>query len=384
MPKTQLTAHFVSSVTLKPSAKKVDYYDTMVTGFMLEVRPTGGATYYLKYRDVHDRLRQFKIGDYKSLTFDKAKQAAKVLRSRVVLGESPMEEKIQRKLVPTLKEFYEQYYLPQIKMYRRNYSSVLSHIRNHILTRFGTKPMSQIRQHEIVAAHQEMREQGYSMVTSNRLVVTMKTMFNMAKRMKIPGCDENPVQGMEIFDPQNGRERYLSKEETKRLLDAVKESKNPQMQNIIELLLFTGARKREIMDAKWEDVHLERRFIRVPLSKSGKPRNIPLSSAAMEVIERLPRFKDCPFLVPNPATLQPYTGVYEVWHRVRKQAGLEDVRLHDLRHTYASHLVNAGASIYVVSKVLGHSQIKNTMRYSHLSEETLLDAVEKTACLKDG
>lgn len=105
MPMVQLSAHFVSTATSTPQAKKVDYYDKTITGFILEVRPTGGATYYLRYRDSHGRQRQFKIGDHKSLSFEKAKQAAKVLRSKVVLGDSPIEERLIKKTVPTFEEF---------------------------------------------------------------------------------------------------------------------------------------------------------------------------------------------------------------------------------------------------------------------------------------
>jgi integrase len=195
----------------------------------------------------------------------------------------------------------------------------------------------------------------------------------------VPGSGVNPASGIALFDPQNARERYLTKEETKRLMSAIEESENTQLKFIVSLLLLTGARKREILDATWDEVSFERKTLRVPLSKSGKPRLIPLSTAVLSLLDKLPRFDKCPYVVPNPATRKPFVSVFLSWDNARKKAGLPEVRLHDLRHSYASSLVNAGTSIYVVGRALGHSQIKNTMRYSHLSQETLLDAAEKVA-----
>lgn len=379
MPMVQLSAHFVSTATSTPQAKKVDFYDKTITGFILEVRPTGGATYYLRYRDSHGRQRQFKIGDHKSLSFEKAKQAAKVLRSKVVLGDSPIEERQIKKSVPTFEEFINDTYLPHIKVTRRNTGSDQSHIKHHLLPRFGSLPISQITQHAILEGHQELLEKGYAKASANRFIVLLKIMFNLAKKLQIPGSDVNPAMGIKIGDPNNARERYLTKEETQRLLASIQTSENPQLKFIVPLLLLTGARKREILDAKWEDIDLSRRYLRVPLSKSGKPRYVPLSTAALDILQRVRKWDDCPYVVPNPKTLKPFLSLYCCWDNARKRAGLLDVRIHDLRHSYASNLVNAGASIFVVSKALGHANLKNTMRYSHLSQETLLDAAEKAA-----
>ncbi|MGV0960483.1 MAG: tyrosine-type recombinase/integrase [Limnohabitans sp.] len=379
MPMVQLSAHFVGAATSKPQAKKVDYYDTVITGFILEVRPTGGATYHLRYRDAHGRQRQYKIGDVKSLTFDKAKQTAKVLRSKVVLGESPIEDRILKRSVPTFEEFIRDTYLPHIRVTRRNTGSDESHIKHHLLPRFGPKPISQITQHAILEGHQELLEMGYAKASANRFIVLLKIMFNLAKKLQVPGSDVNPAMGIKIGDPNNARERYLTKEETQRLLASIQTSENPQLKFIVPLLLLTGARKREILDAKWEDIDIGRRYLRVPLSKSGKPRYVPLSKAALGILVKLPRWDGCPYVVPNPKTLKPFLSLYGCWDNARKRAELFDLRLHDLRHSFASNLVNAGTSIFVVSKALGHANLKNTVRYSHLSQETLLDAAEKAA-----
>ena len=112
------------------------------------------------------------------------------------------------------------------------------------------------------------------------------------------------------------------------------------------------------------------------MSKNGKARHVPLSSDVLTILQQLPRWSHCPYVVPNPKTLKPYVSVYYSWNTARVQAGLADVRMHDLRHSTASFLVNSGRSLYEVQKILGHSQIKTTQRYAHLSQETLLEAVD--------
>ena len=139
-------------------------------------------------------------------------------------------------------------------------------------------------------------------------------------------------------------------------------------------LCFTGCRKRELLDAKWDHFDIDRRQWRIPTSKNGKPRHIPLSDAVLDVLNQLPRFNRCPYVIPNPNTLKPFNTIYYSWNTARIKAGLSDVRMHDLRHSFASFLINSGRSLYEVQNLLGHSQVATTQRYAHLSQETLLDA----------
>jgi integrase len=148
---------------------------------------------------------------------------------------------------------------------------------------------------------------------------------------------------------------------------------------IIQLLLLTGARKSELLHAQWKHINLDRREWLIPMSKTGKARHVPLSQAAINVIEKLPRFEKCPHLVPNPKTKKPYHCIKHPWDTVREEAGVFDVCIHDLRHSAASFMINAGIDLYAVGRVLGHADHQSTMRYSHLANETLLAAVEAGA-----
>ena len=379
MPHANLDAHFVRNAVCPEGKSKVDYYDTAITGFILEVRASGGKTFHLRYRDPHGKQRQHKIGDSKSLSFDKARQAAQVLRSRVVLGESPAEERKIKRAIPTVAEFAEERYMPFVKGYKKSWDSDDSYLRNHVLPRFGSHHLDQVSQQEVVEFHHAMRAKGYALATCNRMLVLMRYMFNLAKKWKVPGADFNPTMGVPMYEANNARERYLTAEETQRLKAALVRSDNTQLQYIVPLLLMTGARKRELLEAQWEHFDLERRSWRIPMSKSGKARYVPLSATVLEVLAQLPRWPGCPYLVPNPKTREPYVSIFSSWNTARKHAGLPEVRMHDLRHSMASNMVNSGRSIYEVAKVLGHTQLKTSQRYSHLSQETLIAAVDAAA-----
>jgi integrase len=143
---------------------------------------------------------------------------------------------------------------------------------------------------------------------------------------------------------------------------------------IVPMLILTGARKREVLDAKWEDFDFERRLWRIPTTKLGKPRHVPLSDGALSILTNTPRINGCPWVFANPNTKRPYVSIFMAWDTARRKVGLADVRIHDLRHSFASLLINSGRSLYEVQKLLGHTQIKTTQRYAHLAPETLLEA----------
>lgn len=374
MPSIALDANVVKSAECPAGKARVDLYDTAIPGFILEVRSTGGKTYYLRYRDQHNKQKQYKIGDTKSLSFEQAKQAAQMIRAKVVLGDSPSADKAAMRNVPQLQAFVDDHYLPYIKSCKRSWETNVSVLKNHILPELGKLHLDEITQQLIVKHHLAMKEKGYAAATSNRVVIMLRYMFNLAKKWQIPGAEKNPIVGISLFEENNKRERYLNPDEVQRLNVAIQNSNNPQLKYIVPLLLLTGCRKSELLHSEWEHFDLERRSWRIPMSKSGKARYVPLSDDVLYILSQLPRFDDCPFVVPNPQSKQPYSDIFHSWDAARKAAGMPELRMHDLRHSFASFLVNAGRSLYEVQNILGHSQLNTTQRYAHLSQATLLDA----------
>jgi integrase len=379
MPTIELSAETIKTLT-PPATGKVDYYDTAITGFIVEVRSTGGMTYYLKYRDSHNKLKQFKIGAVKDLSFTKAASQAQALRAKVVLGQSPMEERVTKRATPTLAEFSESRYMVYAKATKRSYLCDDSLLRIHILPKFGQVHMDDISQHAVTEFFHGKHAAGYAKGTCNRILILLRYMYNLALKWKIPGVTENPTAEIVLFDVRDcARQRYLNQEEVQRLYQAVKQSQSPMLQYIVPMLLLTGARRREVLDAKWEDFDYQRRLWKIPKTKAGRPRWVPMSDGVMRLLASVPRFPNCPWAFPNTKTLQPIVSGFASWDTARKKAGLAGVRQHDLRHSFASFCVNAGRSLYEVQKLLGHQQVSTTQVYSHLAPETLLAATDAVA-----
>ncbi len=215
--------------------------------------------------------------------------------------------------------------------------------------------------------------------TVEKLRVVLGRSFELARRWSIPGGENNPVRSVPKPKFDNRRERFVTAPEAGRLLKTAGDSLNPQLRPIVALLLLTGARVSELLQAQWSNVDLERRAWLIPMSKTGKSRYVPLSQAAIDIITALPKYEKCLWLIPNPETKKPFVSIKHSWQKARRDARLPDLRIHDLRHSAASFMINSGVDLFAVGKVLGHADYKSTMRYSHLANETLLSAVEAGA-----
>jgi integrase len=300
------------------------------------------------------------------------------VKSRTVVGENPAEERKAKRQIPTIQELSVRY-MDYVKAYKRSWINDDRALRNHILPKFGKLRLDELQQDDVAVWLKAKLDEDRAMASVNFLHIILGCMYKLAKQWKIPGAEINPMTGIPHFQANNARERYLTAAEAERLRIAVEASENKQLKYIVSLLLLTGARKTELFQARWADIDVDRRAWRVPLAKSGKARQIPLSKAALDVIAQLPKWEGCPFLIPNPETMQPFRMIHRSWDAARRRAGLADVRMHDLRHSAASNMVNAGQSLYVVGKVLGHTQPTTTQRYAHLSQEALLAAADAGA-----
>ncbi len=275
-------------------------------------------------------------------------------------------------------EFVEHYYLPHARSRKRSWQVDERISRQYLSPVFGKKKLSQIEPSEVERWFQILLSGNLATSTCNRILAVLKSICSLGIRYGIYIKGEEPCRGVSSVRIYQKRERYLSVEESKLLLNALKKSTRIKAK-VIRLLLLTGARKSEILKAKWEHIRLEEKLLIVPLSKSGKPRQIALSEEALEVIRSLKLKRKNQWLFPSSVTEGAISDVFQYWKGLRKSLGLEDVRIHDLRHTFASFLVNSGHSLYEVQKLLGHSDSRMTMRYSHLERGVLLKAVEEVS-----
>lgn len=378
MPKAHLTQALIDAIECPPGKAKLDVYDTTVTGLVFERRSSGGGTYYFRYVDPAGRQRQIKIGRVDEITVSQARKMAQRFRSQLVMGGDPGAEKAAIKAVPLYRDLATPH-LADAKLHQRSYATTEACVRLHILPKWGRVRLTDIDTRAVSQWLGEKRAEGLAPATVEKIRVIFGRSFVLGARWGIPGAEKNPTHGVVRKPLNNARERFLSAEEAARLRVAVAESQNPQLGPIVGLLLLTGARVRELLDAKWEHVDVDRRSWLIPTSKTGRSRHVPLSAAALAIVAALPRFKDCPWLVPNPKSLQPFVSLKTGWKRATRVAGLPGLRIHDVRHAAASFMVAAGIDIYAVGKVLGHASVQSTQRYAHLANDTLLAAVEAGA-----
>jgi integrase len=192
--------------------------------------------------------------------------------------------------------------------------------------------------------------------------------------------EANPALGVKRYK-QRKMERFLGPDELARLgqalIDAEREQMNPFAIAAIRLLTLTGCRKSEILTLKWDHVDVEHGCLRLPESKTGA-KVVPLGAPALELLSELPRWEGNPYVLPS-ATGKHFVGLQKVWEKIRKAAELDDVRLHDLRHSFASVAVAGGDSLYLIGKVLGHRQARTTERYAHLSDDPVRAVADRAA-----
>ncbi len=382
MPSVLLSVKTLRKLECPKTAKKVDFYDQGCKGLMIEVRASGQKTWYLRYRDERGKQRQFRIASEQDLSLEQARKRADELRGQIALGQDPSIRKSGLRVVPTFEQFVYERYLPFIQGYKRSWQTDESLLRNYLLPIFGRFHLDEIKKEDVIAMHHNHRAKGAAASSANRLLIIVRYIFNLALKWEICGVVKNPTAGVPMFEENNNLERFLTKDEVFRLYETVRQSDNTMLKFIIPMLILTGARKREVLDAKWEDFDVEKRSWRIPITKAGKPRHVPLSDGALQILAAVhadrqqwpTTHQNTPWVFANPKTAKPYVSIFYAWNTARKKAGLPDVRIHDLRHSFASFLINNGRSLYEVQKLLGHTQIITTQRYAHLTQDTLLEA----------
>ena len=287
----------------------------------------------------------------------------------------PRKRSKAKKMPLLLDAFVSNIYLPYAKQYKASWDVDKRNFRLHISATLGELRLDDITQRDVEIWFRGLSEKGLAPTTCNRILVSLKSICALALKYNLFPSRDCPCAKISPLKIHGVRERYLTDAQAIQAMHELDRSDQPQAK-IAKLLILTGARKSEIRKARWEHVHLEQRILTVPVSKSGKARHIPLSDEAVEVFLSIPKVQGCPWVFPGHAPGKPLSDIYLFWNKLRRKLGLQGIRVHDLRHTFASLLVNAGHSLYEVQKLLGHSDPRTTMRYAHLGQSSMLAATQ--------
>lgn len=383
MAVVKLTQDFVDRQLVCPEeANRIEFVSDDRSGLYVEVRKAsnGYGTYYLRYKDANNKSCHQKIGRTQDMTLAEAKDAVKTLKAEIALGADPRAEEKARLAVITYEAFFDEYYLPYAKNHKRSWDRDEELYRLRIGPEFGQRRLNDVSRLQIQKFHAKLMNEGLAAATANHHIKLIRRMLNLAVEWSVIS-GPNPASRIEMFAEDNQIERYMNDEELQRLLEVLRTDSRQGVCQVALFLLSTGARLNEALSAKWEHVDTSKGIWRVPAtnSKSKRMRAIPLNDAAMAVINALDTKGEYDHLFINKKRKLPYVNIAKVWEDLRKKAGLPKLRIHDLRHQFASFLVNDGQSLYTVQQILGHSDPSVTQRYAHLSVTALQSAANSAS-----
>lgn len=365
---------------LSADDKEVSIRDTLLPGFLVRLRPGSAVKrFYVQYRTPEGIHRKRPIGVYGVLTVEEARQMARQHLAAVARGADPAgKPKHVRRTVAALATQY----LEEYASVHKQPSSVRSdryNLRLHILPALGTLDVTQVERAQVVELHAAMR---HTPGAANRCLSLLSKMFALSEQWQWREAGRNPVMGIQRYREKT-LERFLTPEEVKHLLTVLDEietlrREHPSVVGAIRLLLFTGARVGELLSLQWGMIDWERGWARVPTSKTGA-KTLYMAPEALEVLESLPRVEGNRFCLPGIKSGRSWHSLRWAWGRIRKEAGIPDVRLHDLRHTFASAAARVGYGLPMIGALLGHKQAATTQRYVHLVESPVQEAAKRTA-----
>ena len=363
-----------------PSNKAIYLWDGNLSGFGLKILPSGRKTYLVQYRmgGRKGRTRRMTIGVHGTVTTEQARREAKTLLAKVSLGIDPLADKDKAKQAPTTDELLQKFLTEyvDVKLGPRTQVEYHTVIRLKVPKSFRRKYIHEITRRDVAQIHQSMSDMP---TRANKTIMVLSKFFNWCEEYEYRDNYTNPCRHVKKYK-EEARQRFLSQEEQERLKQSLITAENdnlatPYAIESIRMLMFTGARLREILDLKWSFINWELGVLSLPKSKTGA-KTIYLNPQALEVLKRVLRQKDNPYVFCGVKQGQPIINLQKPWRRIRSMANLDDVRLHDLRHTFASVAVMNGMSLPIVGALLGHSKPQTTARYAHLASDPLLEAAE--------
>jgi len=371
MARTTLTKRYLETISGPLNGKtEQTLMDANTPGLGVRIREGGAMTYVVRYKR-HGRKREMTLGGYRDLALKKAREMAQNVRTQVAEGRDPAAEKQRRLHAPTVGDVSDLFFDTEAKDLRdstlRNYRDYANH---HILPALGSRKIEDVTRADVNELRRALAD---TPTKANRVVSFLSRLCTLAMDEEV--LTVNPCARVKRYH-EEAKERHLSEEEWRALAEALETEPNREVANLVRLLMLTGARKSEVLRAEWSqfDLDEERPVWLKPSShtKQRRSHRATLSQSAACLLRSMRSEADqhSPYLFPMPSDPSRHRAdPKKPWTRIRERAGLADVRMHDLRHTFASRAVLNGADLYTVGKLLGHTQIRTTERYAHLVDD---------------
>jgi integrase len=354
--------------------------DTLLPGFGVRLRPPNPQkVFYVQYRTPQGQRRR-KLGVYGVLTVEEARELARQWLVQVAQGHDPAQREDTAQVL-TVAALARRYLLTHAQAKKK--AASLRHdqtiLRCHVLPALGERAVAQLTRADITALHHGLADRP---TMANRVLALLSVMCGLAEQWGLRDVGSNPAQGIPRY-PETPRERYLTPEELTRLWRVLEEGQRTQAVNLVGLaalrvLLLTGARVGEILTLRWAVIDWQHGRARLAESKTGA-KTLFLAPEALDVLRRMPRLVGCPWCFPSVQAGKHFVALPRLWYRIRREAGLVDVRLHDLRHTFAATAASMGVPLLTIGALLGHRRASSTQRYAHLMPEIADEAARVVA-----
>ncbi len=373
MPK--ITKHLVEAAEIRD--KHYTITDSQIPGFGIRIMRGGTRTYVVMYR-AGGRRRRMVLGHHGVTTPEQARTSAINILARVRNGEDPAASRQNGGHIITVADLAERFDEEHIavRLKPKSADNYRLHLRVHILPALGHFKVAEVKRSDVANLHHKLRRTSH---TANRCLAVLSKMFNLAELWDLRPDASNPCRHVKKY-PEGKRERYLSADELTRLGEVLRQCEqegieSASMINLIRLLVLTGCRLSEIQTLKWDYVDLESGVLRLPDSKTGA-KIVHIDGAAARILSGIERLERNPWVITGKLENTHLQDPQRPWRRIRARAGLDDVRIHDLRHTFASVAVSGGQGLPMIGKMLGHTQVQTTARYAHLATEPVKRATE--------
>jgi integrase len=363
---------------LQPGQTDQFLWDTEIKGFGVKVTPAGNRVYVLQYRKGGrgTPTKRVTLGAHGKLTPETAREAAERMAGAIANGADPAAVKAAEKGAPTVSALAARFLAEHVAT--RNKARTADEYRRlldtTILPALGRRLVRDLTRADVTRVHHSLRASPYA---ANRALAVVSKMLSLAEKWGERPDGSNPCRHVEKY-PERKRERFLSEAEITKLGRGLADieqfgTHSPYVIAAVRLLVFTGARLSEILTLQWDHVDFERTCLRLPDSKTGA-KVIHLSAPALELLTSLPRIQGNPYVIPGQKAGAHLINLEKPWRAIRRQSGLDDVRLHDLRHSFASLGAGAGLGLPIIGALLGHTQAATTARYAHLATNPLKQA----------
>lgn len=374
MPALKLRQDNVRSVAYQGRGEKHQcvYWDTALEGFGVRVYPSGRRVYVCSYR-VRRRKRLATLGRADVLTLDQARKKAVTYLGKVASHEDPQEAITQQRELKRVDELCDAFIEQHSKKKKRSWKCDQSMLERNVVPRLGSRLAVSITSADLEPIHASIGS-TYPFA-ANRLLEVVRKMFNWGKVAGfVPLSTPSPIAGIVRFRERK-RKRFITTVEMPRFIQALEQDDSEYARHGLWLLLLTGMRSSEVLHAKWSDVDWDMGTLFVGLTKNGEPLLAPLSDAAMERLKSVPRILGNPYIICGRDAGQPLSGLGEALRRILKRAGLENIRVHDLRRTVGSWLAQSGKSLHLIGDVLNHRDPKTTAGYAYFQTQQRRDAL---------